>query len=233
MTIKANVLRVIRTLATEVVKVQAEVAGKYATLLDLARKATLVAPTAEAQRDGYEPPEGVMEAFRDALLGDWLAIQPAVYYKDLDATTGKLVCCEKGDKGAVMLTAEYAIKAVGDAALRKMVGTRGDLNTLKGLVCNFRDRSSTHVSNHVKLIERLARGEGSRGGTVDRLEWTEKMDPKNKKGIARKVFSACQTHGYSVVAITAAWAQFLKDLDKSLTAGPTNVTAEEDAADAE
>ena len=229
MTIKANVLRLLSTLAVEVVKVQTEVQGKYATLLELARKSTLVAATPEAQRAGYEAPEGVEDAFRAALLGNFLSIQPPTAYKESDNLTGKVVLCDPKTPKATVLSAEYCVKAVGDAALRKIPGTRGDLTTLKGIICNYRDSSSKHVSNHVKLIERLARGEGSRGGTTERLEWDEKMDPKNKKGLARKVFSACESHGYAKPAIVAAWAQFMKDLNASLTVGPTNVAAEDDA----
>lgn len=232
MTIKAHIARILHQLAADVVRVDTEVQGKYAGLLDTARKSTLVAPTCEAQRAGYEAPEGIEGAFRDALLGNFLAIQPAVYYKDLDNATGKVVTTDAKDPKATKLTAEYCVKAIGDTNLRKIPGTRGDLTTYKGIVCNFRDNSSTHVSRYVKLIERLARGEGSRGGTAERLEWNEKMDPKNKKGLARKVFSACESHGYNAVAVKAAWAQFLKDLDASLKTGPSNVQAE-DAAESE
>jgi hypothetical protein len=207
-------VKLVTALAVLAVKVKSEIESKQQGLLTEARKIGLVAATPEQQRDGFKPEEGLMSAFRAALSANWCAIQPNVAYKVLNETTGKVEQCKADDKGAVTLTAAYAV-TLGDAAYRKLAGDAGDTTTIKGLVGKFRKAGSTHVSDIVRMIERLAAGGSARGGAQERLEWREKLDPKNKKSLAHKLQSAAKAAGISEIKFAACWALFVTEINKA------------------
>jgi hypothetical protein len=115
--------------------------------------------------DGSDPDADAVDQFKCGVVAYYdKHVYKAIKYNVLSEADGKIEVCANG---AASLTVGY-VTALSPSDLGKIKGTRGDLTTLKGIVCDLRDAVSRYVSQkYSRLANRALTERGPKAAKRD------------------------------------------------------------------